>query len=289
MELMEIKEHQKCFNYTSSERQSIEVKTMAIGEVWETTALQNYFLFVMEGNVEITVECLRTKKTRKGSFLFAPACEPLQVYAQSSVALIIVRTGSLASLCDCLRLEQLYQSQKEDTIEANSDELYTGIILPSLWHYLKGVYMAVLDGIQCWSYFETKIKELQLLLRTYYSKQELYLIFFPALTNDIVFSDVVKNSWQKYKTIEDLAEAMNLTPSSFYRHFQKTFGCSARDWIREQKKLLVYKELIHNNTNLKEMADKYWFSSVSSFNNWCVKVYGDSPGDMRKKLHDSRI
>ncbi|GHT36474.1 hypothetical protein AGMMS49574_28270 [Bacteroidia bacterium] len=113
MEIMELKEHQKCFNYASNERFGIEVKTIANGEVWETATQQNYFLFVMEGKIEITVGYWKTQETKKGFFLFAPACEPLRVSAQSSAVLIVVRTGNLAGLCDCLRLEQLFQSQSD--------------------------------------------------------------------------------------------------------------------------------------------------------------------------------
>jgi AraC-like DNA-binding protein len=262
---------------------------MVTDEVWDKVTQQNSLLFVIEGAMLITVGYLKTKEIKKGFFTFVSPNESIHTYAKTNMVLVIVHIDSLAGLCENLKMEQLYQSQKEDVSDSYDEELYSSLIQPSLWHFLNGVYTAILDGIKCNTYFDAKVSELYLLLRVYYTKRELFMIFYPVLTNDIAFSDVVKSSWQKYKTIDDLAEAMRLTPSSFYRHFLKTFGCSAHQWITEQKKLMVYKDLISNNINFKELADKYWFSSVSSFNNWCVKVYGSSPGDMRKKLYNRRI
>jgi AraC-like DNA-binding protein/mannose-6-phosphate isomerase-like protein (cupin superfamily) len=286
MELMEVKKHLKNFTEGGEEKPALEVKTMIKDETWETVTMQHNLLFAIEGNMHLTVGYQKEKELKKGFFLFVPASEPVYMNAKTNLVFIIVRTSNLDGLCDAIRMEQLYRSQKDEDMELDARELYISLIQSPVWHYLNGVYTALSDGIKFQSYFEAKVKELYMLLWAYYSKKELYQIFSRALTDDIAFSDAVKNSWQKYKTIDDLAEAMRLTPSSFYRHFLKTFGCTARHWITEQKKQLIYKDLIQNKINFKELADKYWFSSVSSFNNWCVKVYGHSPGDMRKKNHD---
>jgi AraC-like DNA-binding protein len=278
-----LNENQKRFNYGNSV-QGIEVKSMPNGEVWETDTKQNSMLFVMVGDLEIAVGNLRPKVATKGNFMFVLAYEPLWIYARTSTVLIIVRTSRLVDLWDCLRVEQSNRLQKGGKREANTCEIYTSLIQPSLLHFLMGVYIAVLDGIKSRLYYESKVMELHVLLHTYYSKQELSQIFFPVLNKDNAFSEEVKSSWQKYKTIDDLAESMLLSPSSFYRRFQKAFGCSAREWMKDQKKTLIYKDITRNTINFKEMADKYMFSSVSSFSDWCVKSFGDTPGKIRKKI-----
>jgi AraC-like DNA-binding protein len=282
MEAIRGKEASDYLNYGNRETNVIEVKKIIKGEMWDDTSSLHTILFLLEGNADLAIGHLEQKEIRKGFLAFAQSGDRLNLFAKTNMVLIAIRTLTLTELCECLKLGDYYHTAEENVLDV--DEINLSVILPSIWHYLRGVFTAIGDGIKSRVYFEAKTRELFLLMRTYYSKQELSRIFLPALSNDIAFSDAVKTSWFKYKTIEDLAEAMSFTPSSFSRHFQKTFGCTAQQWITEQKKILIYKDLLDNETNFKELADKYWFSSVTSFYNWCVKTYGSTPGDMRKKL-----
>jgi AraC-like DNA-binding protein len=282
MEAIRIKDDTDYFSYDDREGNVIEVRKITKGDNWDDTSYHHTLIFVLEGNATMTVGHWDPRNVRKGLLCYIQSGDALSIFAASNVVSIIIRTLTLTELCECLKLGEFYHAMGDDGVDI--EEISLSVILPSIWHYLKGLNTAISDGIRNKGYFDAKIKELYLLMRTYYSKQELYRIFLPALSNDIAFSDAIKTSWYKYKTIDDLAEAMSFTPSSFYRHFQKTFGCTAQQWITEQKKIRIYRDLMDNETNFKELADKYWFSSVTSFYNWCVKTYGSTPGDMRKKL-----
>ncbi|MDR2534142.1 MAG: helix-turn-helix transcriptional regulator [Tannerellaceae bacterium] len=281
MEAIRIKDDSNYFSYDDREGNAIEVRRILKGDTWKDTSDHHSLLFIMEGSAEITVGHYEPKAIRKGFLSFVRSGDQLCLFAKGSLILVIVRTLTLTELNEAIKLAEFF-NKKDDLID--TDEVNLSVVMPSIWHYLKGLYTAIADGIRSKGYFDAKIRELYMLLYNYYSRQELFRIFHPALSNDIAFSDAVKTSWFKYKTIDDLAEAMRFTPSSFYRHFQKTFGCTAQQWITEQKKILIYRDLMDNEANFKELADKYWFSSVTSFYNWCVKTYGSPPGDMRKKL-----
>jgi AraC-like DNA-binding protein len=282
MEAIRIKDEFDHFSYDDQVGNVIEIRRVAKGDTWKETSCHHSLIFLLEGSAEITVGYFHPKEIRKGLLSFVRSGDQLCLFSTNNIIFITVRTMTLTEINSCLNLKEYAQKMQDGS--ADVDETNLSVIMPSIWHYLKGLYTAIDDGIRSKGYFDAKIKELFMLMHNYYSRQELFRIFLPALSNDIAFSDAVKTSWYKYKTIDDLAAAMNFTPSSFYRHFQKTFGCTAQQWITEQKKILIYRDLTDNNTNFKELADKYWFSSVTSFYNWCVKTYGSTPGDMRKKL-----
>ncbi|MDR0538255.1 MAG: helix-turn-helix transcriptional regulator [Tannerellaceae bacterium] len=282
MEAIRVKDNSDYFSYDDREGNVIEVRKIQKGDKWDDTSYHHTLIFVLEGTANMTVANWEPRSIRKGLLSYVQSGDTLSVFATSNVVFIVIRTLTLTEMCECLKLGDFYHTMDKESVDI--EEISLNVILPSIWHYLKGLYTAIGDGIRSKSYFDAKIKELYLLMRNYYSKQELYRIFLPALSNDIAFSDAVKTSWCKYKTIEDLSEAMGFTPASFYRHFTKTFGCSAQQWITTQKKIRIYKELIDSDCHFKELADKYWFSSVQSFYNWCVKTYNRTPGDIRRNL-----
>ncbi|MDR1918266.1 MAG: AraC family transcriptional regulator [Tannerellaceae bacterium] len=285
MEIQNVSEHLRCYNYDNGDRPTVECRTIEKNTTWEIYTEQNKLLFLLEGKVQVEVGSMEKQTIGKGFFWFASGGQDMKIRASANALLLILRINSRASLCDCYIMEQLY-NEFQGKAEASVDvrQLYPCLIRTSLWYCLKGLYSTTADGLCCRFFFEAKVKEVFFLFRAYYPKVELYRLFHPILTSDIIFSDNIKNAWQKYPSVDALARAMNLTPSGFYKRFTSIFGQPPHDWLTQQKKTAVYNDLASSYMNLKEVASKWGFSSQSTLSDWCVKIYGMPPGKIRKQL-----
>ena len=273
------KEHLGCRNYESSEHPAIEVKKMGKHADSSLYSTQNKLFLLMEGFVEVDMAMKQKKQVAKGSFWFAATGQSLKIHAIEKALLLVIRINGSLALCNMYAIEKLHNEFKNNGGELKVDEndLYAATICPSLWHCIKGLFISIADGMRCRFFFEIKTKEIFFLLRAYYPKEELYNIFYPALTSDLVFSDTVKRLWVKHQRINDLATAMNYTYSGFYKRFVAVFGLTPREWFQKQRELAVYNDLMASEMSLKHIADKWGFSSRQSLSNYCKRIYRQSP------------
>lgn len=114
-------------------------------------------------------------------------------------------------------------------------------------------------------------------LTNVYSREELFRIFYSALTGDLAFSDTVKNLWMKHRKVNDLAAAMHYTHSGFYKRFVAVFGITPREWFRKQREFAVYNDLMASEMSIKHIADKWGYASRQSLSNYCKRIYRQSP------------
>ncbi|MDR1918126.1 MAG: AraC family transcriptional regulator [Tannerellaceae bacterium] len=285
MEMQNVSEHLLCYDYDNGARPTVENRTIEKKNAWEIEAEMNKLIFLLAGKVSTEVGEFERKEVPNGHFWFVPAGQNVKIDAIQNTQILILRFSSHMPLCDCYIMEQLYNEFRNarEEVELDVRKLHPCVIRPLLWECLTGLYTTTLDGLCCRSFFQIKVKEVFFLLRAYYPKRELYGVFHPLLTADILFSDRVKNSWKKFPTVDALARSMNFTPSGFYKRFVAVFKQAPLDWITEEKKKAVYKDIVSNELSLREIAKKWKFSSPSHLTTWCKQHFGQSPSNMRTR------
>jgi len=154
--------------------------------------------------------------------------------------------------------------------------------------YIEHFVLCVDDGIRCSYYFETKMKELFFMLRAYYTKEELAGFFSPLVSKDSLFMNLMYKNYRKVKSVQELADISMYSTSGFKKQFNKVFGTSASEWLSDQKAALIFQDLNNPSLNIKEIAYKYDFSSVSSFSSFCLNKFGLPPGKMKKENMNSK-
>ncbi|MDD4515584.1 helix-turn-helix transcriptional regulator [Massilibacteroides sp.] len=149
--------------------------------------------------------------------------------------------------------------------------------------YINGLYCTIMEGLDGEDYLDIKTKELLYLLSAFYEKEELISFFSTALYTNTAFPAYILRYHHLYNSVAELAEAMNYTVSGFEKRFKKIFGIPPSKWLREQKARRIYREVCLGRKNFKEIADKYNFSSTSTFNDFFKLAFGETPGVVRKK------
>ncbi|MCD8185740.1 MAG: AraC family transcriptional regulator [Rikenellaceae bacterium] len=93
--------------------------------------------------------------------------------------------------------------------------------------------------------------------------------------------DLMYRNYRHITSVQELADLSLYSSSGFKKQFYRVFGNSPSVWLRNRKSALIYQDLNGSGLSIKEIADKYHFSSVSSFSTFCRKNFGSPPGKIR--------
>lgn len=99
---------------------------------------------------------------------------------------------------------------------------------------------------------------------------------------DIEFRDFIFENFRDTPDVNLLAEKANMGVRTFTRKFKETFLESPHKWILARKAEFIENDIVRSNLSFNEIANKYNFSSPAYLSNFCKKLWGKTPTDMRK-------
>jgi len=276
--LLYAQEHFTCNNYEKGKNAALEILNIPGGRLIERTLHDTEIVFMLSGKFNLSYDKILNMEVNPGVFMLFPPGSQITATAIEDTRLIICRIRGLLQLCECISLEHIYTSREKPVKEG----FHMLTINDRIYKFIELMQECVDDGLRCGFYFETKMKELFFLLRAYYSKEELLQLFSPLLSHNARFMNLMYQN-RNAKSVHELAGISLYSESGFKKQFHKVFGTSASDWLRNQKASLIYHDLNCSELSIKELADKYSFSSVSSFTTFCQSKFGLPPGQIRAR------
>lgn len=286
--ISDINEHLNCFNYTSGEKQAIEPVRIVKGEKGNESTDSNVVLFIQEGRIRYSFRACPEHEGQKGHIIFIASGTDYSYHALTNVKAVVFRIYTPISLCANYTVDMLYKMGKaKQTDEYKSETQKLGILETNvrMWHFVDGVADCITDGLKCHCWFEMKIKELFLLIRVYYSKQEIRDFLYPILSKDTAFSEHVRKYWRNFRTVNELAAFMNMTPKRFSTQFAAVFGKTPYKWITEARADSIRREITATNKQFKQIAIEHGFTSDSLFTRFCRTMFDQTPTNLREKAN----
>lgn len=274
--LLYAKEHFSCRNYEKGKNATLEIVNIPKDQKIERTLHNIEIVFVLSGQFTLYYSKVSNIEINSGVILLFPPGSQVKAVAKEDSQLIACRIRGIMQLCECTSMAQLCGSRDKNI----KDEFHMLKINDRIYKFVELMQECMSDGLKCGYYFETKMKELFFLLRAYYTKEELTQFFSPLLSHNSRFMNLMYQN-RNAKSVNELVDLSMYSESGFKKQFNKVFGTSASDWLRDQKASLVYNDLIGSDLSIKELADKYNFSSVSSFTTFCQSKFGKPPGQIR--------
>ncbi len=232
--------------------------------------------FMVEGEVALSYKNLSGCTFAVGQFVLIPPGIPVDVKVILDAKVVRCWFNTQLQLCEYFRLDLL-----EPLGRGKENEHHTLSINETLELYLKTIEAYIAEGFLCSCLHRYKQQELFHLLRAYYSRQDLAAFFAPILNEDMFFKDGVLKNHPHVNKVAELASRMNYSTSGFKKKFERCFGQSPFSWLREQKASAILHDLKENKINNKEIIDRYGFSSKERFYEFCRRVYGRPPGEIR--------
>ena len=273
--------HKNCFCSKDGGGPVIFMCKYTQGAQGTVNVLQQQVLFVLRGSLRIAMENTNIGRSlEQGDFIFQPGGSHWACRFTEDTTLMMIRL-----IVDSPECHALMTHKPIDSNARTRPELFALKANARMWHYIEGVRESLDDGFQCRLYMRTEVFRMLFLLHAYYSPQDCAEFFSHILTPDIKFSEFVRMNHMKYKTVGEIAEALFMTSQAFSNRFKRVFGMTPHKWMQREKARQIYLDICRNDMPLKEIVIKYDFPLSSNFFRFCKQTFGDSPGNIRKRLH----
>jgi len=276
-----IDEHLICSNYVSRNESDgfsySDLKKDATFQIPQNNE-RNKILFFLRGSVEYVIDNLGVKKTvGNGEMLFIPKFTRFKCTALSETSFITHEFEKLYNLCDKMALESLRRYC--EGIKARRETLPFQKTMRDFLELLNS-YLRI--GMLCRHMHQIKQKELFLLMRVFFTKEENAAFFLPIISKDMDFKSLVSNNYTRVKTVQEPASLCNLSLTTFNRLFNDNFHEAPYNWMQKQKAKTIASRLMETNIPFIDIINEFNFSSAAHFTLFCKKFLHMTPSKFRE-------
>ena len=289
MELLYKSEHLNCSNYDLSEKPLIEVLKIVKGDSNKSSVISNEIVFIIEGRIRYRFQDLPTHEGVKGQIIFRPAGKHYSYEALTDSTVVVFRLLNPLLLCRRFSIEKLYGIQAivpGSMPEREKKRVGTLEINSRIWCFLELLIDCIADGLKCRCWFDLKITEFFSYLRVYYTKEEARNFFLSILSGDTAFSEYIRLNWHRFASVNEMADALNMSRNRFSRRFTKVFGTSPYRWMSEGRAKRAHDEIIATNKSFKQIAADNGFGSDTQFTRFIKKEFGKTPSELRESAEN---
>lgn len=280
MPIKDLNQHIDCCNYRKdSSINHFNIVNFNNTKMSYSTKMESTILFLLDGEIVITKDCVNFIIHDKEMIVIPPFTS---VFINSNKAEgICYRFSKPIQFCSELSLEQLFDfSQNEVYPKLDISKLTIDSLL---YDYLCCVKSIINEGVHCMQFHEALASHIFIIIRAFYSKNELRAFFNTLLTKNMEFKSYILENCDNIDNNKVIAEKLNMSLSTFNRKFRESFNESPHKWLTRIKAEKIYKELVSTDSSLTEIAYNNNFSSISYLVTFCRHHFNDTPNGIRIK------
>lgn len=276
--LLYVEEHLACVNYVNAPETGFRYEEIAAGTYLQKDSIsQNYILLFLEGSCSIGSGFYPQRIFKAEEMILIPKSSVFEGRVLETLKVLIFHFHVPLSTCDKITFETY--SNFCQRIEYDFSPLPIcypmGLFVEQVIYYLK-------SGMKCGHLFEIKHKEFFLLLRAFYSKEQVSYLLYPILGKTLSFKDFVLSNYVRAECIEKLISMSHLSKSTFYEKFKVDFGVTAKQWMLKQQANIVLAKACEPHVTIKDLMEVIGYNSPTHFNRFCRTYLGCTPGELIK-------
>lgn len=277
--LLYIQEHRSCRNYLEKVENGFKYIEFSHEEViLEKEISWNYLLFVLEGECTSIVISLENVCFRLTVWCYSPKRLWLEIKVIAGTRLLSLSFDVPLNVCDKFILQSLTGLCRK--LDYNFQSLAIRYPLPP---YLEIVTYCLTNKMDCGHFHTLLQQELFFLLRGFYLKEELALLFHPIISAELTFKDFVIGNYFKVSNVNDLISLSNMCKSSFYCKFKEVFGMTAKQWLLKQRNTHILNKVMTSETTVGELMEEFRFESQAHFTHYCKQHFNCTPRELIMK------
>lgn len=277
--LLYIQEHLSCRNYREKLENGfkyIEFKKDEVAQEMETT--WNHIVFLLEGECVINYNQFKDRKFRAGSIILLPKMSTVKIEVTAGTCLLSLSFGISLNLCDKFALQSL--TELCDKLDYNFEPVGIRYPLPP---FLELVTHCLKQKMDCKHFHSLLQQELFFLLRGFYTKEELALLFYPILATELSFKDFIIENCSKVNNVNELISLSNMGKCNFYSKFKQVFGVTAKQWLLKQRDQHILNKVMTSETTIGELMEEFNFNSQAHFTYYCKRHFDCTPRELIMK------
>lgn len=245
--------------------------------VKESDLKSNYLVFVCKGEVMVHCNRFLNRKIVAGHIFLLPKTAQVTCRFAASSQILLMGFDTLHSVYDRQMLKS-FQAFKNKV----SYEFAPLPLKSALRSFAELLIVYLQKGLTVEYLFEIKEKELFILLRGYYSRDELVALLYPIIgVSD--FKNFILSNYMEVNNVTELVELSGMGRTAFDSRFREEFGMSARQWMLKQIADQVGFRAMDPSVSIKDIMLEFKFNSPTHFNWFCRQQYGCTPGELLRK------
>lgn len=269
-----------CVNYLSDSIYGFSYWELNEGEVFTlTNKKNNHIIFVITGQLSINCDQFDNIPVCREEMIFLPNKSDCGYKVLSASKILVFTFDRFRNQCDKYTFQML--AEKSEGINYALQALKIHDLLKD---YILLLIRYIQKGVNCYHLHEEKQQELFILLRACYTREEILFFFYPLITHDMDFRQIVLERYLEAKNVKEFARLTGYNISDFRNKFLVNFGEPAYQWMQKRKSNSIRFKLITENADIATLSDELGFSSPAHFNKFCKKVFGIPPAKLRKQL-----
>lgn len=269
-----------CVNYLSDFICGFSYWELNEGEAFTlTNKKNNHIIFVITGQLSINCDQFDDIPVCREEMIFLPNKSDCSYKVLSASKIIVFTFDRFKNQCDKYTFQMLAEKS-----EGINYALQAVKIHDLLKDYIFLLIRYIQKGVNCYHLHEEKQQELFILLRACYTREEILFFFYPLITHDMDFRQIVLERYLEAKNVKEFARLTGYNISDFRNKFLVNFGEPVYQWMQKRKSNSIKFKLITENTDIATLSDEFGFSSPAHFNKFCKKVFGMPPAKLRKQL-----
>ncbi|MEG0559328.1 MAG: AraC family transcriptional regulator [Muribaculaceae bacterium] len=280
MELLYIPEHTSCHNYVSDVRVGFICPDLAKGTFFtKQSRPENHIIFILSGSASISCNEFRNRIFNAGDIVFLPKMADCEGEVLEDSRLVVLVYSNHVSLCEKMNMQDLHSYCKD--IEYDFQSITIREPMTTFLNLLRSYLQA---GMSCAHLHEIKQRELFMIFRGYYAKEEVAKLFYPILGKEMDFRNTVMEHYLSAKSAAELAKRCGYSINVFAVKFKAEFDETPYSWMQKQISRHVKGKLLQNEIPLKNIADEYHFSSLEHLIKFCKANLGGTPSQIRQEF-----
>lgn len=257
----------------------IEEFSAPAGSKWQRIVTENKIIFTVSGKLAFTYKGTVHEIGEKMMFIMP---------RNSDYKLRVVEDANLITFCITMGVHTgdiLADATMQKNYDFDNDAFFILPVNDIILEFLHITKLTLAGGAEIGNYYEFKYRELLIIMMKHYETDDLVRLFNPVLKSDAEFIGFVLENYEKVKTAKELAELSHYSMSAFKKRFKENFGQPPYVWMKEQKCIRIFNDISSSNDSLKEISDRYDFSSMSQMTTFCKTNFGKTPSQIRRSAN----
>ena len=231
MSNLNYEEHISCSNYVCEVHLGFKYVEVDKGAVFSVDdKKENHLFFFIEGDVLVRYNEFPNQRFGKNEMVFLPKSADCHGEALTDCKFLLLIYDAPIKLCDKVGFDFIAICAQGLDYEFKSLP-----VRPVLESFVQQMCTYLQRQIHCCHLHEIKQKEPFILLRRYYTKEELAAFFFPMLGKSLDFRSRVMANYPQARTAKELAAMNGYSLNHFIELFEKEFGDTPYNGCRSKR------------------------------------------------------
>lgn len=277
--LLYTQEHLSCRNYREELENGFKYIEFEKDEViLEEETIWNQIVFLLEGECVINYNQFKDRKFRVGSIILLPKMATIKIEVMAGTRLLLLSFDIPLNLCDKFTLQSL--TGLCNKLDYNFEPVDIHYPLPP---FLELITYCLKQKMDCGHFHALLQQELFFLLRGFYSKEELALLFYPILATELSFKDFIIENCAKVNNVNELISLSNMGKCNFHCKFKQVFGTTAKQWLLKQRDQRILNKVMRSETTIGQLMEEFDFDSQAHFTRYCKQHFDCTPRELIMK------